>query len=636
MKKCYFEERWLLGIKYGFSLMLIWLTYLTTHTLTYCIVGTLEFVVILLFSYALMGLNRVVGQTIHLVLLFLLNVQMIVLYFGGTFTTLVMLTNIQFLGALQGKMSEYLCLIIPALICSFIPGKNVRFRKSVLIYVVLVFSICMEVVVLVKAGTYSPFGNIYQLCQEIRGQHRMQMMAAETNVNADVFYKNQIGNYVTKPDSLPEYPNIVLIFTEGLSQSIIDDKRDIMPNIRNIQDTSLTFTNYYNHTFPTLRGIIGQLYSGYQLNNNDENNLVSLQSILKEVGYETIFINTEPNNEAFSEYLETLGFETVLTDLELVDKDTGYIQDAEAYKLLYNVVEAQSEKSKPFFTAIYTFGTHVSFDSKDVKFGNGSNAVLNKFHNVDEQFSAFMEQFQNSELYDNTVLIFTSDHATYADEDFNKTFPEYERLSQDADKIPLFIYHKNILPEKIDVEGRNSLALAPTVLDYFDISAENYFLAKSLFAPKEDVFNIETIFYDGAYLMNTDNAKFAELSSEQNIEVGQLLAGYFNAKLTGTAVEDSISLQLTSELVETGEQLLITLRNYTEDTVAGEVRFAVWSKENEQDDLKWYYPEQDEAGNYICLVNLLEHEGEGTYIIHAYDGDTFLGSGYGYVVKNLQ
>jgi alcohol dehydrogenase class IV len=69
-------------------------------------------------------------------------------------------------------------------------------------------------------------------------------------------------------------------------------------------------------------GIIGQLFSGYQHNHYDSNNLVSLQSILREkMGYTTHFINAEPNNSEFTSYLENLGFDSVYSNKNIVDDD---------------------------------------------------------------------------------------------------------------------------------------------------------------------------------------------------------------------------------------------------------------------------------------------------------------------------
>ncbi|WP_238140785.1 sulfatase-like hydrolase/transferase, partial [Streptococcus suis] len=133
-------------------------------------------------------------------------------------------------------------------------------------------------------------------------QQDLAKIANAPNVT-DYFYRNTIQNARPKPDSLSATPNVVLIFVEGLSQNIVEDEREIMPNLKKFQESSLTFENYYNHTFATYRGLIGQLYSGYQLDNYESNTLTSLQGVLGDKGYQTTFINTEPNNTQFTSYL---------------------------------------------------------------------------------------------------------------------------------------------------------------------------------------------------------------------------------------------------------------------------------------------------------------------------------------------
>lgn len=49
--------------------------------------------------------------------------------------------------------------------------------------------------------------------------------------------------------------NVILIFTEGLSNHIITDSRNIMPNVAALKNQTISFSNYYNHTFATYRGI---------------------------------------------------------------------------------------------------------------------------------------------------------------------------------------------------------------------------------------------------------------------------------------------------------------------------------------------------------------------------------------------
>ena len=52
------------------------------------------------------------------------------------------------------------------------------------------------------------------------------------------------------------------------------------------------------------------------------------------------------------------------------------------------------------------------------------------------------------------------------------------------------------------------------------------------------------------------------------------------------------------------------------------VRFAVWSSVNGQDDLTWYTAKKNASGQWTCTVPLVNHNSTGTYFIHAYSSDS--------------
>ncbi|MGT2912031.1 GBS Bsp-like repeat-containing protein [Streptococcus cameli] len=56
------------------------------------------------------------------------------------------------------------------------------------------------------------------------------------------------------------------------------------------------------------------------------------------------------------------------------------------------------------------------------------------------------------------------------------------------------------------------------------------------------------------------------------------------------------------------------------------VRFAVWSDESGQDDLKWYASSAFQTRAYKANIPLSQHTGTGKYHIHAYQGNTGLGA----------
>lgn len=210
------------------------------------------------------------------------------------------------------------------------------------------------------------------------------------------------------------------------------------------------------------------------------------------------------------------------------------LSDKEAYELLFDTITQKANSENPFLVAIYTFGTHASFDSKDQIYGNGSDRLLNKFYDLDYQFGEFINKFNASSLSNDTIIIFTTDHATYADNDYVNSFPENIRYNTMLDQIPFLIYYKGITPETIDADGRNSLDFAPTVLDYLDISAPNYFLGESLFVQKQNNNTYDTVFeVEGKYL-DTDGKNISELSDVKRDIIEKQVKKYFIAKTQST------------------------------------------------------------------------------------------------------
>ncbi len=474
--------------KYVFFLILfLQVTYIYTKPIL-ILVGFVELALVLLASGYIVSRNKLLGYLINFILLLIIGIEIIVYRFSGNYVSLIMVTNLESIQGISGKTMLYLLYIIPFIVALCIPTPKIegRFYKSFSkcgLVCVLLFT---EFVVWNSGGNASPIENSILLFRNIYARQERYNKIAQSG-NSDfgmldsMFYKDTIGNYISFPLQ-KQNPDVVLIFTEGLSQNIIDDERKIMPNVRMYEDRSFNFINYYNHTAATYRGLIGQLYSGHQYNNNDENTLISLQKIMHDNGYQTTLINTEPNNKDFTNYLKTFDFDRIVTS----NNTDTWLRDDEAYELLGNEVKECYENSKPDFIVIYTFGTHATFDESNVKYGDGKNGLLNRFANADYYFGEFMRNFENNEKYNDLVVVFTTDHCTYEDEDFIRTFePSYTREDYFCDQIPLLIWNNKIEAQEINAEGRNSLCFAPTLLDFLDIDGDNYFLGDSLFTDND-------------------------------------------------------------------------------------------------------------------------------------------------------
>ena len=525
-------------LKYIFSVILMILGRISAGNNKMLLCGLLELLIIWALTEQIR--SRRVRMVVNGLLMLLLNAQMMILWFGGDYISLVMLTNIDNVRDLSGKIVVYILGIAITLVVSFYPVErlteigNKRLRRvrrqllSVLLFAELFFT-------LIFGNLHSPLFAYWRLGAEAKEAARVRReLAGVENCTASFYRKGISCASVERPEALGENPNIVLILTEGLSEHIIKDERGIMNNAAALEAKALSFSNYYNHTFATYRGISGQLYSGYQLDNYDSNSLIGIHDILSDRGYFTSFINTEPNLVPFASYLQDMGFDEVVGDpRQGYSGPSGSMTDREAYEFLLSYIEEKSAEDQPFFTAIYTFGTHVSFDSPDEKFGDGSLAELNKFYNADHWLGDFLQKFESSPAFENTLLVFTADHSTYADLYYNEAFPDYHRINPTIDKIPLMFYHKGVEPQQIDAAGRNSLDFTSTILDYVDIDAPNYFLGASLFHDADNYNNLDTIFTSSVDLYSTKNGnihKLEETEAETAI-VQEMVRNYYAAKL---------------------------------------------------------------------------------------------------------
>lgn len=524
------------GSKYAFSIVMILIgAGSTKHGGGYFLAGVLELAVIFALGELLVEKHKYIARISNDVLVLILNAQYAVLKLGGSYTSMIMVTNIHAAGALKGgKTAIYATTGVLVIAFSLLPIYSVIKNQKVKVKtkaIVLGGALAADVLVCAGfGGTRSAYASAVRLGTEAYNQHKMDQKIAELQkknaAKKAKQYKDPVDNGYKYTD-LDHLPNVVLIFTEGMSQSIVEDARNIMPNVKQYESQSITFTNYFNHTAATYRGIPSELASGFQFNDMDDNGLEMLQDVMSSYGYDTTLMNPENHQKDFASHLSRLGFDHYVNG----DGKDYTMSDKIMYDTAFDLLNQDNSNGKPKLITFYTFGTHIGQDSPDEKFGDGSNPLLNRFYNVDYQFGQFMQKLQASDKADNTVVIFTTDHASYSDDDFIRTFPEIDRGHGFCDRIPLLIWYKNVQPVSIDVGGRTSIDMAPTVLDYFNMKQPKDFLGNSLFGKmpenkkqrlKETTFVIPL----GSNYISTDGGTLHTLSDEDQDYMSDVVAEY--------------------------------------------------------------------------------------------------------------
>lgn len=623
---------WAAISKYSFCVCVTIAAAIVTGNPRYAVIGLTELTIMILLCDFVLKRKRIAGIVLNDLLCLLYNAQMTVLFFSNSFIQPVMLGNLGSLNDLAGKAAQYGIGAALAVGCALLPCKEIHFTKleqSRLFKWLLPAACAVECVFVLTLGCgYSPLLGYCGLVSQEWKTIQLRQRIEKNNAAASDFYSDTIADGRKKDTALASEPNVILIFTEGLSQSIVDDERAIMPNLASLEANSLNFTGYYNHTFATYRGLSGQLYSGYQLDNLDPNYLISLQDIFSRNHYQTAFINTEPLNADFTAFLQAFAFDEVIGST--ADERNGMIgsySDKDAYALLYDTACRMHDQGKPFFLCIYTFGTHVTFDSVDAVYGNGGSRLLNRFYNADVQLGGFLEKFNAGELAEDTLLVFTADHATYCDSDFTAAFPDYHRVSATTDRIPLCFYYKGITPEQVEVSGRNTLSLAPTILDFLDIDSPNYFLGRSLFSDNADGIPFDTTFNEGTTLLSTRDGNIRQLRNDEADAVESAVQQYFMAKLqnidaapSGEEAGNMFASDIKIRYCDNGVSMEI-IYSPPEPVEYAHIWFPTWSSENDQDDIVRYPAVLYEDGTWRATVDLRNHTTHGEIYIHVYGGN---------------
>lgn len=448
------------------------------------------------------------GYILNLVLLFIYSAQLFIYYFTGEFISLLMLENVNMTGSLGDSMVKYVLTALPFIALLFLPVKmhaEVVFKKILWLIFFVVYLAFAVTYVSLRHVDVSPYTATFNLCSQIASSVMTKVSEEEKQRLLEYFCKDSIpGSFSMLEEGLPENTNVILFLTEGLSAEVLDvynvHGRNLTPNLNELHSKSVVFDNYFNHTAATFRALRGQLYSGYQylggfrgdgkgldeistesLHKKMSVSTVSLFDILNDCGYNTCYLNSEPGMAQICAYASSYGADTLVSgNYPGVDR----LSDRLTFETLSSTVLEYQHKKEPYFIMVYNLGTHHGYDSPDVKYADGTDPDLNKFHNYDYWFGEFFEKMNEAGVWNNTLLVFSADHAAYPAPEYKKLF-QIER-DEFIGTVPLFFYHTDVTPARYDVGGRNSLDLAPTILDLLDKqSYVNYFLGTSLFCEPE-------------------------------------------------------------------------------------------------------------------------------------------------------
>ena len=340
-------------------------------------------------------------------------------------------------------------------------------------------------------GLYTVFYSIYKSDHyPIRADWRQEIkkfraLIAKPN---EIFPLEEYPFY-RKDKSQKVYPelrkNLVLIVMESWGRGDIGYlnkalRKSQTPFFDSIAEQGLFFTQHYSAgqrsiTMPSailssIPPIFGNIFTN---SSHQHNKHKGLTSILRDIGYQTIFIHAaKEDSMGFSSYAIASGFQKVITknsfDLSEVETDSVWgVFDEYAFHRLYEEIK---KARQPFFAMISTLHPHPPHELPDHKKVNFSGTIgfYEDLKYTDECLENFFKMLQKEEFFKDTLFVITSDHA-------------YEKKKGlNLFHTPLLFYAPDFIQSKVDNEPASHLDILPTILDLLRLSEDHASMGKSL------------------------------------------------------------------------------------------------------------------------------------------------------------
>lgn len=286
-------------------------------------------------------------------------------------------------------------------------------------------------------------------------------------------------------------PNIVLVILESFSSNALF----AMPNLQRIVKEGIYFSNAYSSSYRTDRGIVsimsaypGQPTSSLMTVPSKSKNLPQIGKSLKQEGYISHFYyGGDEDFTNMRSYLIDGGFDNRVSDKDFSVQEKWskwgapdhIVFDKATNEIVRRYTSQQDER---YLDVILTLSSHEPFDIPTTdKFGH---LYLNSISYTDSCLGIFIDSLKQSNQWENTIVILSSDHG----------YPYPEGITRDNPlryKIPMAIVGGALKQTKEVTTLCSQIDLIPSILNEMGIDISSYKFSKNIL----DTTHTEFAFY---------------------------------------------------------------------------------------------------------------------------------------------
>jgi arylsulfatase A-like enzyme len=318
--------------------------------------------------------------------------------------------------------------------------------------------------------------------------------------SSDQFYSANIGK---------NKPNVFLIVVESLNQSIIHKTTEagveITPFLNKLEKDSLVIEHFYANSIQSARGHASMFLSlmpsmAEKLTTKYDNiKTKSLANILNGYGYKSVIFHAYDLNDFdnVQHFFGSRGFEMESVKPFIQDEDASFVwrswgpEDNVFFKRFFDYYDQTVEDGIPMFVSLITVASHFPFSSvpdyRRLLYKQPINVhqeYANSLHLVDNGIRVFFDELKKRGLYDNSIVIITSDHTIPMGE--HGIYHQEAGYFEESFRVPFYIHWPDgIKPQRIQGRPFSQMDIAPTILDLIDYDVSNHhMMGRSVFNPE--------------------------------------------------------------------------------------------------------------------------------------------------------
>ncbi|MCQ2608624.1 MAG: sulfatase-like hydrolase/transferase [Bacteroidales bacterium] len=306
----------------------------------------------------------------------------------------------------------------------------------------------------------------------------------------ETIYQELLTSKTTKPTSLitSNRPNIILFILESFTAEqigVLGGQQGITPQLDSIAKSSILFSNCYGNGTKSEMGIVSIL-SGYPAQpttaiikyTSKAEKLPYLSRIFDSLGYNlSLYHGGDLRFANLNSYFRNGRFNKCIT-INDFDKNQGNTKWGAYDHVVFNRMfqDLQQEK-QPFFSVCYTLSSHEPFDvpmRSDFYGENEYSKFLNSVHYTDSCIGDFMQKAKQEPWWNNTIIIFVSDHGARISKD--------TKIVSSVDKfhIPMIWSGGAIRKDTTITDLVNQCDLPMMLCNQLQIPSEQFYFSKDI------------------------------------------------------------------------------------------------------------------------------------------------------------